>query len=83
LGVAAEVGRDAEMAGEVEGALTFPSIEIVAAEAETAAPDVAADAAGDVIVGMKQGVSPVDGSACGHLAGLLLGKAQHGKTQNG
>src|SRR6185312_7808822 len=79
LGVAAEVSSDAEMAGEVEGALTFPSIEIVAAEAETAAPEVAADAAAEVIIGMKQGVSPVDGSACGYLAGLLLGKAQLGK----
>jgi hypothetical protein len=83
LGVAAEVGSDAEMAGEVEGALAFPSIEIVAAEVETAAPDIAADAAAEVIVGMKKGVSPVDGAACCYLAGLLLGKAQHGKTQNG
>jgi hypothetical protein len=32
---------------------------------------------------MKQGVSPENGSACSYLAGLQLGKAQHGETQNG
>jgi hypothetical protein len=67
------------MAGEVEGALGFPSTK-TAAEVEIAAPDAGA---AEVIAGMKQGVSPENGSACCYLAGLLLGKAQHGKTQNG
>jgi hypothetical protein len=77
LRVAAEVGSDPEMRGEVEGALAFPAIKIIAAEVESAAPDVAANAAAEVIVGVKQGVSPVNGSACWHLCGLPLGKAQH------
>jgi hypothetical protein len=83
LGVAAEIGSDAEMRGEVEGALAFPSIEIVAAEVESAAPDVAADAAAQVVVGMKQGVSRVDVAACCHPVALLLSKAQHRETEDG
>jgi len=79
FGVAAEVGSDAEVAGEVESALGFPSTK-TAAEVEIGAPEAGA---AEVIAGMKQGVSPEKGSACGHMAGLLLGKAQHGKTQNG
>lgn len=78
LGVAAEVGSDAEMASEVECALGFPSIEI-AAEVEIAAPQAAAQ----IIVGMKQGVSREDVAACCHLVGFPLSKAQHRKTQNG
>ena len=54
LGVAAEVGGDAEMASEVQCALGFPSIEI-AAKVEIAAPQAGA---AEIIVGMKQGVSP-------------------------
>lgn len=73
FGVAAEVGGEAEMAGEVEGALAFPSTK-TAAEVEIAASDAGA---AEVIARMKQGVSPENGSACSYLAGLLLGKAQH------
>ncbi len=79
FGVAAEISSEAEMAGEVEGALGFPSTK-TAAEVEIAAPDAGA---AEVIAGMKQGVSPENGPTCCYLAGLLLGKAQHGKTQNG
>jgi hypothetical protein len=79
FGVAAEVGGEAEVAGEVEGALAFPSTK-TSAEVEIAASDAGA---AEIIAGMKQGVSPENGPACCYLAGLLLGKAQHGKTQNG
>jgi hypothetical protein len=76
FGVSAEISGEAEIAGEVEGALAFPSTK-TAAEVEIAAPDAAT---AEVIAGMKQGVSPENGAACCYRAGLLLGKARHWKT---
>src|SRR5882724_9118734 len=64
FGVAAEVRGDAEMAGEVERALSVPSVEVVATEAAAkTAAKVAAKTAAEAVAGVKQGVSAIDSSA--------------------